>query len=57
MIRKYTVKELIEELEKIPQEKIVEVCVSYDNCDHLQYLSEIYTYDCLDWVVLKGGVE
>lgn len=49
-----TVGELIKELSKIPKDKIVELNVNYDNCNHIQDLKEIYYNENYDWIVLSG---
>ena len=52
-----TVGELIKELEKLPKDFTVEVSVTYDNCEHIQPLGQVYSYkDCkhIDWITLRG---
>lgn len=57
--KRFTVEELIRELEKLPKHYTVEVSVTYDNCEHIQPLSKISYYDgrFIDWITLRGGKE
>ena len=51
---KITVGELIKELSRLPSDKTVKLSVNYDHCDHMQNLTEVYCYEKIDWIVLKG---
>lgn len=47
--------ELIQELEKIPEDKIVKLSVNWDHCDHVQTLKTVYHSDLFKWITLDGG--
>ncbi len=52
--------DLIKELEKLPKDFTVEVSVTYDNCEHIQPLGQVYfCEDCkfIDWITLRGQKE
>lgn len=49
-----TIGELINELEKHPKNKTVDVSVRYDNCEHIQPLKEVNATEGIDWIVLRG---
>lgn len=52
------VKELINELEKLPEDLTVELGVYYDNCLHLQELDKIQASPLdFDWITLIGKKE
>lgn len=55
--KRFTVGELIKELEKLPKDYAVDVSVTYDNCEHIQPLNKIAYYEgrFIDWVTLRGG--
>lgn len=57
--KQFTVEKLIKELEKLPKHHTVELSVHYDNCHHVQPLSEIYSSESkyIEWIVLIGGEE
>ena len=57
--KRFTVGELIEELEKLPKQLTVELSVNYDNCNHIQPLGEVYSSKSkyIDWIVLMGVKE
>lgn len=54
-----TVGELIKELKKLDKNKPVDVCVTYDNCDHIQSLGSVYDFNDSyfgdGWVTLIGA--
>ena len=54
-MNKMTVGDLIQELEKIPKDKVVKLSVNWDNCDHIQSLTKVYHHDSLEWITLIGG--
>ena len=52
------VKELINELEKLPEELTVELGVYYNNCLHIQELDKIQASPLdIDWIILIGKKE
>lgn len=56
--KKFSVGDLIKELEKLDPDKQVELSVSYDNCEHIQPLQSIFDFDghiSGGWVTLRGG--
>ena len=53
-MNKMTVGDLIQELEKIPKDKVVKLSVNWDNCDHIQSLTKVYHHDSLEWITLIG---
>lgn len=59
--KKVTVNRLCTELHKLIDKgfgnKIVELSINYDNCDHIQPLNKIYAFEnCerIDWIMLRG---
>lgn len=53
------VRDLINELEKVPQDFDVELGVRYDNCEHIQQLGEVISFKSsdIDWILLRGAIE
>ena len=55
----FTVRELCSYLlgfiENGDGDKIVQLSINYDHCDHIQRLRKIYNIDGLDWITLSGG--
>lgn len=49
-----TVEKLIQILKGLPKDKIVEVSVTYDNCEHIQTLGEVTHTECVNWITLRG---
>ena len=54
MTEKLTVFELIKQLQKYPMTQEVKLSVNYDDCEHIQDLRSIYSYDEMGWLVLSG---
>lgn len=56
---RFTVGELIKELEKLPKHLRVELSVHYDNCHHIQPLGKLYNSmsSDIDWILLIGVKE
>lgn len=54
---KLTVGELIYELERFDKDKPIRISVIYDDCEHIQYLKDLYEFDSNGggWVTLTGG--
>lgn len=57
--KRFTVSDLIKELEKLPQDFNVELSVRYDNCEHIQQLGEVISFKSsdIDWILLRGAKE
>ena len=38
-------------------DKKVRVSVTYDNCEHIQDLKDVYCFDEINWITLRGGTK
>ena len=51
------VSHLLDLIETGNGDKKVRVSVTYDNCEHIQELKDVYCFDEISWITLRGGTK